>query len=142
MPEYGNLLSYEEAVACAPEGWRLPTDEDWQALERLFGMSSADTRKRGWRGNGVSAVMQEGEDGNGLNLKMGGGLIYTASYGLELAFMHFKGFGYYWTYSIDEAVTEYEAAFYSKLCFSNSKVERQSTKTNRYFSVRYVRDVN
>lgn len=27
---YGNLYTYEEAVANAPAGWRLPTDEDWK----------------------------------------------------------------------------------------------------------------
>ena len=32
---YGNLLSYEEAIVSAPEGWRLPTDDDWKSLERL-----------------------------------------------------------------------------------------------------------
>lgn len=31
---YGNLLSYEEAIVSAPEGWRLPTDDDWKSLER------------------------------------------------------------------------------------------------------------
>lgn len=37
-PFYGNLLSFEEAKASAPEGWRLPSDEDWQILERTLGM--------------------------------------------------------------------------------------------------------
>ena len=39
---YGNLYSYEEAKANAPEGWRLPTDEDWKKLERAMGMSQGD----------------------------------------------------------------------------------------------------
>ena len=38
VPVYGNLMKYEEAVASAPEGWRLPTDEDWKKLERTLGM--------------------------------------------------------------------------------------------------------
>ena len=31
--EHGNLYTWEEALAACPEGWRLPTDEDWQNLE-------------------------------------------------------------------------------------------------------------
>ena len=27
--EHGNLYTWEEALAACPEGWRLPTDEDW-----------------------------------------------------------------------------------------------------------------
>ncbi len=37
---YGNLLSYDDAVASTPEGWRLPTDEDWQKLEQALGMDA------------------------------------------------------------------------------------------------------
>ena len=32
---YGNLYSYEEAKANAPEGWRLPTDEDWKCRREM-----------------------------------------------------------------------------------------------------------
>ena len=47
---YGNLYSYEEAKANAPEGWRLPTDEDWKKLERAMGMSQGDADATGFRG--------------------------------------------------------------------------------------------
>ena len=28
LETFGNLYTYEQALALAPEGWRLPTDED------------------------------------------------------------------------------------------------------------------
>ena len=30
---YGNFYTWQEAVESCPEGWRLPTDEDWKNLE-------------------------------------------------------------------------------------------------------------
>lgn len=140
IPKYGNLLSYEEAVECAPEGWRLPTDEDWQKLEKALGMSGKDANSLGWRGNGVSDMLQQCNEGTELNMQFSGALLWTASYGLELSFMHFKEFGYYWTSTVDNSYTDYQAVYYRKLCYGNSKVERQVMRTNRYLSVRYMRD--
>jgi uncharacterized protein (TIGR02145 family) len=38
LETFGNLYTYEQALALAPEGWRLPTDEDWQKLEQAMGI--------------------------------------------------------------------------------------------------------
>lgn len=39
---YGNLLTYEEAVAACPSGWHLPSMEEWNALfEAVGGMEVA-----------------------------------------------------------------------------------------------------
>ena len=42
---YGRLYTYQGAVNACPEGWRLPTDEDWQSLEMAMGMSASDAGK-------------------------------------------------------------------------------------------------
>ena len=34
----------------APEGWHVPTDNDWKELERHLGMSEEEINKTGWRG--------------------------------------------------------------------------------------------
>jgi uncharacterized protein (TIGR02145 family) len=34
----------------APAGWHVPTDEDWQKLERTIGMKSSEIIRTGWRG--------------------------------------------------------------------------------------------
>ena len=33
------LYTYEGALKAVPEGWRLPTDDDWKKLEATLGMS-------------------------------------------------------------------------------------------------------
>ncbi len=46
---YGVLYNWEAARTACPEGWRLPTDADWIALELSLGLDSADAEKTGWR---------------------------------------------------------------------------------------------
>ena len=33
----GNYMNYQQALDNCPEGWRLPTDDDWKELERAVG---------------------------------------------------------------------------------------------------------
>lgn len=141
LPIYGNLMSYEEAVASAPEGWRLPSDEDWQALERTLGMK--DAGNMGWRGtDGVAYKLMEEGTGSELALKIGGVCTWKAVYGwMELNLDYVKEYGYYWTSTINPSYTEHEAAYYRKLCFGQRGVERQCGKTDKMMSVRWVRDV-
>jgi uncharacterized protein (TIGR02145 family) len=35
----------------APEGWHVPTDEEWMELEKTLGMSATEVLQTGWRGN-------------------------------------------------------------------------------------------
>ena len=37
---FGRFYNYEDAVAACPEGWRLPTEEDWLALGTSLGASA------------------------------------------------------------------------------------------------------
>lgn len=36
---FGRFYSYKEALTACPEGWRLPTEEDWMSLARELGVS-------------------------------------------------------------------------------------------------------
>ena len=55
---YGYLYNWP-AVAdkrnIAPEGWRVPTDEDWKALEMHLGMNRAEADKERYRGSPVGS---------------------------------------------------------------------------------------
>lgn len=142
MPEYGNLMTYAEAVASAPEGWHLPSDEDWKDLERALGMGK-DADDKGWRGNGgVGDLMrQSGEGTTELDMKIGGVMRMVPVYGsMQLEFVHWKEYGYYWTSTIDPSYTDEESAYYRKFCYSQSGVERQCAVTSKCMSVRWVRE--
>lgn len=140
MPKYGNLMNFEDAVASAPEGWRVPTDEDWKALERALGMGGLNAK--GWRGNGQSYLMMEGEEGTGLHLVYGGALLHTAtSFSVEYILSFEKIAGYYWTSTIDNPAEDSKTAFARKIMLGQGGVERQSMRVdNHYLSVRWVRD--
>ena len=64
---YGNLYTYEDAIANAPEGWRLPTDEDWKKLEKVLGMSPGELDDTGWRGSVEGELIQQDETGSGIH---------------------------------------------------------------------------
>ncbi len=48
--QYGTLYTYEAAKKAAPNGWHLPTDEEWKQLEKYLGMSTSEADKSVWRG--------------------------------------------------------------------------------------------
>lgn len=140
IPQYGNLMNYADAVASAPDGWRLPTDEDWKNLERALGMKDADNI--GWRGaGGVSSRLMEKGTGSKMGLMLGGGILRIQDYGqLKLTFEYFKEFGYFWT-STDCTEPESESkAYFRKLVFGVDGVERRGGSTEYLLSVRWCRN--
>ncbi|MEN8120156.1 MAG: fibrobacter succinogenes major paralogous domain-containing protein [Bacteroidota bacterium] len=49
---YGRLYRWEAASQACPEGWHLPTDEEWQTLEKELGMTEIELAKENnWRGS-------------------------------------------------------------------------------------------
>lgn len=141
MPVYGNLMCYNEAVASAPEGWRLPTDEDWKALERALGMTDADNK--GWRGtNGVaSRLMATSDSGVGMGLKLGGGTVRVKSYGwMAMNLNTVTEYGYFWTSTPDNSYGEVPMAYFRKLVAGVDGVERQCSHTDNLMSVRWCRN--
>lgn len=59
--KYGFLYSLDAARAAVPEGWRLPTDEDWKKLEKALGMPGGEIDLLDkWRGNGCGTFLKEG----------------------------------------------------------------------------------
>lgn len=142
-PIFGNLMTWDDAVESAPEGWRVPSDEDWQQLERVLGMKN--TSDRGWRGeNGVGRRMQESESGCRLGLKLGGFMtVVPSAYAwvdMELDFTH--EYGAYWTSSLTDSDADHKSAWYRKIHCSNGGVDRQVGRCDKLMSVRWCRDAN
>ena len=57
----GLLYNWEDAQIACPDGWRLPTDQDWWDLELALGMDSAYMHidSVGWRANGVGTDLKQ-----------------------------------------------------------------------------------
>ena len=97
----GNYMNYQQALDNCPEGWRLPTDDDWKELERAVGVAAVDAL--GWRDGGGLPLMSA----DGLHLTLLGALhaISTAAYKK----CNVGDQGYYWTATIDKSMA-YEGA--------------------------------
>ncbi|MDE7073982.1 MAG: fibrobacter succinogenes major paralogous domain-containing protein [Odoribacter sp.] len=131
---YGGLYDSEAAQEAVPEGWRLPTDADWQCLEQALGMTACEAAATGKRG-GVQGEWLR--DAGGMNLQLGGYKIpdernmevgtYTSIYGL------------YWSATTDETKPNESFAWCRKLQYNSSQVERESVSKNYQLSVRCVR---
>lgn len=135
---FGNYYSYSEALAQCPDGWRLPTDDDWKCLEKACGMSSVEAENTGWR-NGAANLLF-GTDGDmGINLCCGGELTaYNTSY-IEL--YHIYDFGLYWSATVDTSQSQ-KCVYIRKITPALNKVQRiASPIASKWMSVRYVRSV-
>ena len=56
---YGRLYTWKAAVNkhnICPEGWRIPTDDDWKQLEKYLGMAKEDIEDTGWRDTDSEAI--------------------------------------------------------------------------------------
>ncbi|WP_303178588.1 fibrobacter succinogenes major paralogous domain-containing protein [uncultured Butyricimonas sp.] len=147
----GNLFSYEEALANAPEGWRLPSDEDWKNLEKILGMSASEANTLGWRGSVEGELIQQGANGSGICLLLSGLVsLQERTWTKWPYFTQVREYGYYWTSTIDESHTLGTTAYYRRIGYYTSQIERNVTAIqekstdgviyNKYLSVRYVRD--
>lgn len=141
LPVYGNLMTFDDAIASAPEGWRLPTDADWQKLEKTLGMSNPD--RKGFRGEGVGYAMQEKDSGCELGLLFGGCCVPKKSYGwIDMSWDYVGEYGYYWTSTIEPSYdAEQTYAYYRRITANIGTVSRECIRSDCYMSVRWVRDV-
>lgn len=127
---FGALYSWEFAKKLAPAGWRLPTDEDWQQLEREIGMSNEFLNRIGWRGtnNEVKELKQGGK--TGFNIVFGG---WKTDYG------EFKFQGQHANFWCADS-HDRERALERLLGIKNQKIGRDYGNKGCGFSVRYVKD--
>ncbi|NQV15486.1 fibrobacter succinogenes major paralogous domain-containing protein, partial [bacterium] len=60
--DYGYLYNWyavENNQGIAPEGWHIPTDDEWKILEAYLGMSTAEADQTGFRGTDEGGQLKE-----------------------------------------------------------------------------------
>ena len=138
LQRYGRLYTLAGAQSACPDGWRLPTDEDWQRLEMALGMSAGDAAADGWRGNVAKSMLSIYDDQSDLDLLLGG--YFFLHVGVAGSWRFMGTYGYYWTSTKDNS-KEGEYYYVRKLTYANSAVCRMSMEPTSYkLSVRYVRN--
>lgn len=123
----GRLYTWEAAVNACPDGWHLPSDEDWKELEINLGMIY-NVDKNGWRGNspGQGKQLRVNKD-IGFNARLAG-------YRYLGAYDNYRKRTYFWTSTGDG---NKDKAYVRELG-TISKIKRTSYNKDFAFSVRCV----
>jgi uncharacterized protein (TIGR02145 family) len=137
--EYGGLYSWNETMnytagdlqGICPDGWHIPTDENWMELEWALDFFESDLDYQDWRGMHGDFLQEKG--GSGFEALMSGNVQWNGT------FKDLDQYAYYWTSTEDNANT----ALIRELQKGETKIGRIccQNKTNGY-SVRCVRDEN
>lgn len=142
---YGGLYQWNQAMAYSleegtqgicPPGWHVPSEAEWQALEKELGMSDAAMDVIGFRGAGIGDALKTGGS-SGFEALFGGGRNSWAGWqfieGSDIEFGYF--------YSSTESSTRTDYAFRRCLRRDHSGVGRYDTWPKSFgLSVRCVID--
>ncbi|MFC2104693.1 FISUMP domain-containing protein [Bacteroidota bacterium] len=64
---YGRLYNWTTACNVCPDGWYLPSDDEWSTLECSLGMKSTDVNKKGRHGKGIGPKLRSTGGWQGIN---------------------------------------------------------------------------
>ncbi len=143
--QYGLLYNYavvENTKNIAPDGWHVPTDEDWKILEKEIGMSAEETQSLGWRGNKEAEILTSlysagwpegaalfGTDEFGFNAKPGGCRVFNGEINLQ------GNTSFWWTSSTDG-----NEGWYRYIDANQTRIFRQHTYKGYGMSIRCVKN--
>ena len=125
----GRLYSFEAALKACPQGYQLPDDDDWKALEKLLGMGDKELEMKYNRNSG----------------KLGLSLITGGTSGFEAEFagvknpkgkdMYFDSQAYFWTASPWDESNAWSRVIYNQ----KEGVDRKVIPKNYGLSVRCIK---
>ena len=136
----------EKDKEIAPEGWHIPTDDEWKELELALGMTQNEADTIGWRGTNEGSKLAGNE-----NLWDGGELKNDELFGasdfnaLPNGYREIGGHplnmgtqGSFW--SATELTST--SVWYRKLSYNNSEVYRDTLKKGYGVAIRCVKDIS
>ena len=142
---YGKLYNWNavnDPRGLAPEGWHIPSDDDWKELELFLGMNNSDVNSKDWRGTDQGYKLKE-TGTNHWHVPNTHATNETGFTALPGGYRDVEGFfyvignaGYWWT------STEYQSyfAWFRSLFHTSGKIHRITSYEGDGFSVRCVKD--
>ena len=157
VPHYGYLYNWAAAINICPEGWHLPTDNEWTQLTDFVSrqeqyrtdgdsthIAKALASQEGWRsdryyGNLVVGNESEKNNATGFSVLPAGmfGVWEGDAYGQCL---FFGGEAHFWTETEYFEEGNAGAASLEMMCITSSGLSRQKSFIVRGYSVRCVKD--
>lgn len=137
---YGALYTLTAAKQFVPEGWRLPTDEDWAKLEKVLGMRDDDiTIFEDWRGEGLARALKVGDDGIGFDALFAGARLSSTN-GYGTAYYNLGSTTYFWTSSVYDKSDFERFAITRSVYNKNDAILRGTSIIAKVaYSVRYIK---
>lgn len=143
----GKLYNYHvvnNPMEIAPDGWRVPSDDDWKALESYLGMPGSELDKINWRGQSEGDLLKIkgnlewikfgeiwGTDSFGFSAEAGSCRFYDGSFGIP----ELNKSGFWWT------KTEVNNnAWFRYLDYQKSGIFRYAENKNYGFSIRCIKN--
>ncbi len=144
-PVYGKLYNWNavnDPRGLAPEGWHVPSDDEWKELERNLGMKKAEVESKGWRGSEhgyklkATGTAHWHEPNSAANNETGFNALPGGYRDVEGFFYVIGNAGYWWT------STEYQSyfAWFRSLFYTSGKIHRITSYEGDGFSVRCIKD--
>ncbi len=137
--KYGALYNWKAALNSCPEGWHVPSDDEWKTLEKSLGMSDIAISNAGWRGTNEGRMLKSRDGwkdgGNGSNVTDFNAV--PAGYRLTSNVFDYESvYANFWAareYSFTEGWTRY-------LYYNNTAIYRGTFSKDFGLSVRCIKD--
>jgi uncharacterized protein (TIGR02145 family) len=125
-----------------PDGWHVPSDDEWKQLERYLGMDIFEANAEGWRGEDEGGALKQ--KGTGYWAKPNTGANNETGFNaLPGGFRHGSGEFYGQTTSARFWTTSkkgYDYGIYRQLDYDKSSINRSYAGVYRGHSVRCIKD--
>ncbi len=112
-----------------PDGWHIPTENDWLQLEEYIGMDEVQRQKTYWRGTDEGKKIKQGGK-TGFNALLGGQLDE------HNVFVCKEKLGFYWTGTLNFP----GSAWHRVLSEDEDRISRFVTNTKEALSIRCIKD--
>lgn len=138
--KYGFLYTYEGALKAIPEGWRLPTDDDWKKLEQTLGMPLSQINILDeWRGSYEGDLLKTGEQGIGFDVVYAGARLY-GSYSYGGSFHNKNVNAYFWSSTHKVERDTVDLGITRVFFLKEDRIMRGTSNLTAAYSVRCIKE--
>ena len=139
---YNGYAVVDERGIC-PEGWQVPTDDEFVVLEIFLGMSLQEVQNEGWRGTSEGGKLKESGSENWFSPNTGAtneSGFNALPAGYRSSDGNFSGLGFNGTFW---SSTEIDSSniWIRKLYYMSSKVKRVKAQAENGFAIRCMREL-